>query len=178
MTKVTLSALIALAIAIPALAQTPPETTTPAMPSMNQGTTSSTNQGTMPCMQQGTMPCMQRGTTPGMQQGMMPGMQQGAMPGMQQGAMPASANHMEMMQKMEAMNKAMMGTPMTGNPDQDLVNMMMPHHQGAIDMARIYLRDGKDPEIRRMAQKIIKDQEKEITQFKAWQAKHPVTARP
>ena len=171
MTKVTLSALIALAVAIPALAQTPPETTTtPAMPSMNQGTTPSMNQGTMPCMQQGTMPCMQRGT--------MPGMQQGAMPGMQQGTMPMSANHMEMMQKMESMNKAMMGTPMTGNPDQDLVNMMMPHHQGAIDMARIYLRDGKDPEIRRIAQKIIKDQEKEITQFKAWQAKHPVAARP
>ncbi len=102
----------------------------------------------------------------------MPGMMPGMTPGM-----PMSANHMEMMQKMETMNKAMMGAPMTGNPDQDLVAMMMPHHQGAIDMARIYLRDGKDPEIRRMAQKIIVDQEKEIAEFKAWQAKHPVAAR-
>ncbi len=55
--------------------------------------------------------------------------------------------------------------------------MMMPHHQGAIDMARIYLRDGKDPDIRRMAGKIITDQEREIAEFKAWQAKHPVAAR-
>ena len=103
----------------------------------------------------------------------MPGMNHGTMPGMQHGAMPMSPNHMEMMQKMEAMNKAMMGAPMTGNPDRDLVNMMMPHHQGAIDMARIYLRDGRDPEIRRMAEKIITDQEREIGEFKAWLAKNP-----
>ena len=128
-----------------------------------------------PALAQATAPAM-----PGMNHGTMPGMSQGAMPGMAQGAapgMPMSANHMEMMQKMEAMNKAMMGAPMTGNPDQDLVAMMMPHHQGAIDMARIYLRDGKDPEIRRMAQKIITDQEKEIAEFKAWQAKHPAAVR-
>ncbi len=106
----------------------------------------------------------------------MPGMSHGTMPGMAQG-MPMSANHMEMMQKMEAMNKVMMGAPMTGNPDQDFIAMMMPHHQGAIDMARIYLREGKDPEIRRMAEKIITDQEKEIGEFKAWQAKHPVATR-
>ena len=103
----------------------------------------------------------------------MPGMNHGTMPGMQHGTMPMPPNHMEMMQKMEAMNKAMMGAPMTGNPDRDLVNMMMPHHQGAIDMARIYLRDGKDPEIRRMAEKIITDQEREIGEFKAWLAKNP-----
>ena len=124
-----------------------------------------------PALAQATAPAM-----PGMNHGTMPGMSQGAMPGMAQG-MSMSANQTEMMQKMEAMNKAMMGVPMTGNPDQDLVSMMMPHHQGAIDMARIYLRDGKDPEIRRMAQKIITDQEKEIAEFKAWQAKHPVAAR-
>ena len=103
----------------------------------------------------------------------MPGMSHGAMPGMQGGTMPMSPNHMEMMQKMEAMNKAMMGAPMTGDPDRDLVNMMRPHHPGAIDMARIYLRDGKDPEIRRMAEKIITDQEREIGEFRAWLAKNP-----
>ncbi len=86
---------------------------------------------------------------------------------------PMSANQREMMQQMEAMNKAMMAAPMTGDPDRDLVAMMMPHHQGAIDMARIYLRDGRDPDIRRMAEKIIADQEREIAEFKAWQAKHP-----
>ena len=98
-----------------------------------------------------------------------------AMPGMSQG-MPMSASHMEMMRQMEAMNKAMMGAPMTGNPDQDFVAMMTPHHQGAIDMARIYLRDGKDPDTRRMAETIIADQEREIGEFKAWQAKHPKPA--
>lgn len=96
-----------------------------------------------------------------------------AMPGMNHGTMPMSANHMEMIQRMEAMNKAMIGAPMTGNPDRDLVVMMMPHHQGAIDMARIYLRDGKDPEVRRMAEKIITDQEREIAEFQAWLAKNP-----
>lgn len=116
-------------------------------------------------------PALAQATAPSM-----PGMSHGTMPGMARG-LSMSANQTEMMQKMEAMNKAMMGAPMTGNPDQDLVSMMMPHHQGAIDMARIYLRDGKDPEIRRMAQKIITDQEKEIAEFKAWQAKHPAAAR-
>ena len=86
-------------------------------------------------------------------------------------------SHREMMQSMEKMNRDMTGATMTGDPDRDLVTMMMPHHQSAIDMARIYLRDGRDPEIRRIAQKIITDQEKEIAEFKAWQAKHPVAAR-
>jgi uncharacterized protein (DUF305 family) len=104
-----------------------------------------------------------------------------AMPGMpvpaSQGGMPMSPNHQEMIQAMEKMNRDMMGAPMTGNPDRDLVTMMMPHHQGAIDMARIYLRDGKDPAIRQMAQKIIVDQEREISDFKAWLAKHPAPPR-
>jgi uncharacterized protein (DUF305 family) len=42
----------------------------------------------------------------------------------------------------EKMNRDVMGAHMTGDPDRNLVVMMMPHHQGAIDMARIYLRDG------------------------------------
>lgn len=89
-----------------------------------------------------------------------------------------SANHREMMAAMEKMNQEMMApSAMTGDADRDFVAMMTPHHQGAIDMARIYLRDGKDPAIRRMAQKIIADQEREIREFRAWQAKHPAPAR-
>ena len=84
-----------------------------------------------------------------------------------------TANQTETMQSMERMNREMMAAPMTGDPDRDLVLMMMPHHQGAIDMARIYLRDARDPAIRRMAQKIIVDQERENREFKAWLAKHP-----
>lgn len=116
---------------------------------------------------------------PGSQGAMpMPGM---PMPGMplpgSQGAMQMMQNHREMMQSMEKMNRDMTGATMTGDPDRDLVTMMMPHHQSAIDMARIYLRDGKDPTIRKIAQKIIVDQEREIKEFKAWLAKHPAPSR-
>ena len=84
-----------------------------------------------------------------------------------------SANQTEMKQSADRMNRDMTVVPLTGDPDRDLVLMMMPHHQGAIDMARVYLRNARDPTIRRMAQKIIADQEREIVQFKAWLAKHP-----
>ena len=51
--------------------------------------------------------------------------------------------------------------------------MMMPHHQGAIDMAKVELQFGKDQQLRAMAQMIIDAQEKEIAEFKEWLAKHP-----
>ena len=95
-----------------------------------------------------------------------------AMPGM-----PMPPGDHGMMQAMEAMNRTMTAVPMTGDPDRDFVTMMVPHHQGAIDMSRIYLRDGKDPAIRKMAQVIIVGQEREIRAFKAWLARHPAPAR-
>ncbi len=85
-----------------------------------------------------------------------------------------AANRQEMMAAMERMNSAMMApSAMAGDADQKLVATMIPHHQGAIDMARIYLREGRDPAIRRMAQKIIVDQEREMREMRAWQARHP-----
>ena len=110
----------------------------------------------------------------------MQGRQGMAMPGgmAMPNGQPMGASHQEIMAAMEKMNQAMMApSAMTGDPDRDFVAMMMPHHQGAIDMARIYLRDGKDPTIRRMAQKVITDQEREIREFREWQAKHPAPAR-
>jgi uncharacterized protein (DUF305 family) len=56
----------------------------------------------------------------------------------------------------------------TGNADVDFVRGMIPHHQGAIDMAKVQLKHGKDQETRTLAQKIIADQEKEIEQMQAW----------
>lgn len=74
--------------------------------------------------------------------------------------------HQNMMASMQAM-------PPTGDADKDFVMMMMPHHQGAIDMAKIELQYGKDKELRAMAEQIIKAQEKEIAEMKKWQAAHP-----
>jgi uncharacterized protein (DUF305 family) len=73
----------------------------------------------------------------------------------------------------EKMMHAMM-VPMTGEADRDFVAGMLPHHQGAVDMAKVELQYGKDPEMRRLAADIVEAQEKEIALMRAWQAKHPV----
>jgi uncharacterized protein (DUF305 family) len=72
----------------------------------------------------------------------------------------------------EAMMKAMM-SPLSGDADRDFVLQMIPHHQGAIDMARIELQYGTDPQLRKMAEGIIAAQEKEIGELKEWLAGHP-----
>lgn len=57
--------------------------------------------------------------------------------------------------------------------DQQFVEMMIPHHQGAIDMAKAYLKHGAhEPKLKEMANKIITDQQREISEMKAWLAKH------
>jgi hypothetical protein len=58
---------------------------------------------------------------------------------------------------------AAMNVPYTGNADRDFARMMIPHHQGAIDMALVELRYGKDQRLKRLAQEIIVSQQQEIT---------------
>jgi uncharacterized protein (DUF305 family) len=63
-----------------------------------------------------------------------------------------------------AMSRMMKGMSIkpSGDVDRDFVDMMVPHHQGAIDMAVAVLRYGRNPQVRRLAQEIIVDQQQEI----------------
>lgn len=76
---------------------------------------------------------------------------------------------------MQAHHKMMAGMEMelTGDADKDFVNMMIPHHQGAIDMAEVELKYGKDEKLRAMAEEIITAQKKEIAEMEAWQKANP-----
>ena len=66
-----------------------------------------------------------------------------------------------------------MAVPLTGNADVDFIAGMIPHHQGAVDMARIVLEFGIDPEVRKFAQGVIDAQEGEIAWMHDWLAKQP-----
>lgn len=69
---------------------------------------------------------------------------------------------------MKRMDRDMAAAPMNGNIDHDFATMMMPHHQGAIDMAKAELSYGKDPVMRRLAQEILVDQQSEIDVMQLW----------
>ena len=59
----------------------------------------------------------------------------------------------------------------TGDADVDFIKGMLPHHAGAVDMAKIVLQYGKDPEVKKLAEEIIKAQNTEIDFMKGWLAK-------
>ncbi|CDX50419.1 conserved exported hypothetical protein [Mesorhizobium plurifarium] len=83
---------------------------------------------------------------------------------------PATTGYEAAMKKMHKD----MAIKYTGNADVDFVRGMIPHHQGAIDMAKVVIANGKDPEIRKLAEGVVTAQEAEIKEMKDWLAKHPV----
>jgi uncharacterized protein (DUF305 family) len=74
----------------------------------------------------------------------------------------------ELIASMDKMHMAMGAIKRSGNSDIDFVRLMLPHHQGAIDMAKTQLLYGKDPQMRRLAQEIITDQQLEIELMQRW----------
>ena len=78
----------------------------------------------------------------------------------------------EFMTIMHNMNSKMHSMQMTGDADHDFANMMVIHHQGAIDMANKELEKGNDATIKSMAQQIIDKQTAEKTELTAWLQSH------
>lgn len=72
-----------------------------------------------------------------------------------------------MMQAMDRMHGSMNDAQVTGNIDRDFVALMLPHHQSAVDMARVYLETGRDPELRRLVTQILASQQAEIARMRS-----------
>ena len=94
----------------------------------------------------------------------------GSMAGMKMSTSDTSLSTKAFETAMSGMMKNMM-SPATGKADLDFVQGMLPHHQGAIDMAKVVLQYGKAPEIKKLAEGVVKAQEGEISAMNEWLTK-------
>jgi hypothetical protein len=148
-----------------------PQTPTPGMSADQSAAMMQMMQQMMPMMQQ-MMGMMQRGVPAGQMGGISPqegmkgqGLIGAPMPGMSE----ASKAYMDAMKKMDA---PMIEAIQLPDPDVAFVAGMIPHHQGAIDMARAVLAHGKNEKVKAWAEQIIKAQESEIAEMQAWLKEH------
>jgi uncharacterized protein (DUF305 family) len=84
------------------------------------------------------------------------------------GASTSNPAWFELTSSMEKMHSGMASVEPCDDSDVEFVRLMLPHHQGAIDMARTQLLYGRSPEMRRLAQEIITDQQSEIDLMRLW----------
>lgn len=132
-------------------------------------------------MMQNMQTCM--GTMHQMMQGRMGGgMMGGGMMGGQQGSQsmsgasgqtsPASAATKGYLQAAARMHAPMMEGVQASDPDIAFVRGMIPHHQAAIDMAKVVLEYGKDPQTRKLAEDVVREQQREIGEMQEWLKKN------
>jgi uncharacterized protein (DUF305 family) len=95
-------------------------------------------------------------------------MEQMDMGKMMEGMEHGDAAHRDMMMGMDRMHADMMQGMMAADIDVAFVCGMIPHHQGAIDMAKAELAHGDDPWAKEMAQRVIDAQQKEIAEMLEW----------
>jgi uncharacterized protein (DUF305 family) len=154
------------------------ETVAPAAGAMPGGlpeqctTMMSTMQKMMPMMQQMMQGGMMRGGQGDMMQGGQGDMMQGGMMNMpiDTANMPESSKaYIEAMKRMDG---PMMQGIQADDPDVAFVQAMIPHHQGAIDMARAVLQFGKDDQVKVWANQIIAAQQAEIVAMQKWLKQH------
>ena len=81
---------------------------------------------------------------------------------------PSTTAYMEALDRMHQD----MAIQYTGNADVDFIRGMIPHHRGAVEMARVALEHGQDPEVRKLAEAVIAAQEAEIKWMEEWLAKN------
>jgi len=91
------------------------------------------------------------------------------------GASAAGASHgsQQMHQTMMSGMESMRQMKPSGDTDKDFAMMMKMHHLQAVEMAQAEVQHGKSPELKAMAQKMIKEQRKEIEKLDRWLKQHP-----